>query len=133
MKLGNTVNTPDDREILNSALTKLWEWVQLWCMEFNTKKCQVLYTLVITIRSTLLHEWAAAGKDQGGERQRGERGKYFFVLPRITENKRRKSNLGLRFGAPGRKPDSRIRSGCPLLSHSLLHSAHTYLTYVVIG
>jgi ribonucleases P/MRP protein subunit RPP40 len=42
-KLGNTVATPEYRGRLQLALTKLCEWARSWGMEFNIKKCKVMF------------------------------------------------------------------------------------------
>ena len=42
-KLGQTAATAEDREKLQRALDKLCEWVELWGMEFNIKKCKVMH------------------------------------------------------------------------------------------
>jgi len=42
-KLGQTVSTPEERELLQQALDKLCEWSEKWGMEFNVKKCKVMH------------------------------------------------------------------------------------------
>jgi len=42
-KLGQTAETPEEREKLQQSLTSLCEWAQKWGMEFNVKKCKVMH------------------------------------------------------------------------------------------
>jgi hypothetical protein len=49
-KLGQTVTTLEERELLQQALDSLCRWAEEWGMEFNIKKCKV-YLLVYLVCS----------------------------------------------------------------------------------
>jgi hypothetical protein len=40
-KLGQTVSTLEERDLLQQALDNLCRWAEEWGMEFNIKKCKV--------------------------------------------------------------------------------------------
>jgi hypothetical protein len=42
-KLGQTVTTLEERELLQQALDSLCRWAEEWGMEFNIKKCKVMH------------------------------------------------------------------------------------------
>jgi hypothetical protein len=42
-KLGQTVDSMEEKELLQQALNSLCEWAETWGMEFNVKKCKVMH------------------------------------------------------------------------------------------
>ena len=42
-KVGNTIKTQNDCDMLQKALDNLWDWSLKWKMEFNVDKCKVMH------------------------------------------------------------------------------------------
>ena len=42
-KVGHSVQSADDRDILQECIDKLTDWTNTWSMMFNVQKCKVLH------------------------------------------------------------------------------------------
>ena len=43
-KVGHSVQSADDRDILQECIDKLTDWTNTWSMMFNVQKCKVLHS-----------------------------------------------------------------------------------------
>ena len=42
-KLGNRASSPEDCTRMQDCINELLTWAELWCMEFNVKKCKIMH------------------------------------------------------------------------------------------
>ena len=42
-KLYHPITSPDDQQILQEDIDKLWEWSEKWQLPFNANKCKIIH------------------------------------------------------------------------------------------